>query len=179
MSPPEGLVLRAIASDDATGPTEPADQPGSRHATMRRSFQGVRETAAWLAGRRRADLVAMPDGLIVGPAGLSVAEGRRRHARRGIGPSLHAALLGLADHRLDLKRAEFSVHGDNAVAIRTCERGGFVREGVMREHAFEDGRSIDALLMARLRAKLPGVRRAASARAPGGADGSAASCSHA
>jgi putative acetyltransferase len=59
--------------------------------------------------------------------------------------------IDLADKWLNLTRLELEVYADNEPAIRLYERFGFEREGVLRQHAFRDGRFVDAIVMGRLR----------------------------
>src|SRR5215217_5695897 len=89
---------------------------------------------------------------------------RRRHAGvigmgvhdewhgKGIGTALMQACVDLADKWLNLTRLELEVYTDNEPAIRLYERFGFEREGLLRQHAYRDGRYVDAYAMARLRA---------------------------
>ena len=110
-------------------------------------------------------LVACHESEVVGMLGLHThpEEPRRRHAaelgmvvrddwqRRGVGTALLEAGLRLADGWLQLTRLELSVWFDNEPALRLYRKFGFEPEGVQRQHAFRDGRFIDAQRMARLR----------------------------
>jgi ribosomal-protein-alanine N-acetyltransferase len=65
-----------------------------------------------------------------------------------------AAVRATADHLLrdtDLVRLEAPVFEWNPASMRVLEKGGFVREGVMRKGVFKDGKIIDAMLYARVR----------------------------
>jgi putative acetyltransferase len=70
---------------------------------------------------------------------------------KGIGTALMLAAVDLSDNWLNLRRLELEVYTDNESAIRLYERFGFEREGTLRQHAFRNGRYVDAYLMARLR----------------------------
>jgi len=109
-------------------------------------------------------LVAEIDGRVVGQLGLQAQQHpRRRHcgglgmavhddfAGRGVGGTLVAAALELADRWLALRRIELEVYTDNAAAIALYEKFGFVREGILRDFAFRDGGYVDAYAMARVR----------------------------
>jgi ribosomal-protein-alanine N-acetyltransferase len=50
-----------------------------------------------------------------------------------------------------LVRLEAPVFEWNPASMRVLEKGGFVREGVMRKGVFKDGKIIDAMLYARVR----------------------------
>ena len=70
---------------------------------------------------------------------------------RGI---MSAAVRRTADHILDtmdFARLEAPVFEWNPPSMRVPEKGGFVREGLMRKSVFKDGKVIDAMLYARVR----------------------------
>lgn len=70
---------------------------------------------------------------------------------KGVGKALMQAGIDLADKWLNLTRLELEVYSDNDAAIRLYEQFGFEREGVLRQHAFRDGRYVDSIMMGRLR----------------------------
>ena len=84
----------------------------------------------------------------VGIIGISVAEAWQG---KGVGKALMQAGIDLADKWLNLTRLELEVYADNDAAIRLYERFGFEREGLLRQHAFRDGKYVDSIMMARLR----------------------------
>lgn len=88
----------------------------------------------------------------VGRIGISVSEAWQG---KGVGKELMQAGIDLADKWLNLLRIELEVYADNEAAIHLYEGFGFEREGVMRQHAFRDGRYIDSIMMARLRSSQP------------------------
>jgi [ribosomal protein S5]-alanine N-acetyltransferase len=70
---------------------------------------------------------------------------------RGI---MSAAVRATADHifeTMDLVRLEAPVFEWNPPSMRVLEKSGFVREGVMRNSVFKDGKIIDAVSYARVR----------------------------
>jgi putative acetyltransferase len=109
-------------------------------------------------------LCACIDGQVVGSLGLFVGGHceRRRHIGElgmavhddwqglGVGSTLLAAAIELADRWLGLRRLELTVYTDNDPAIRLYERNGFQIEGTHRQYAFRDGEFVDAHSMARL-----------------------------
>ena len=88
----------------------------------------------------------------VGSIGISVSEPWQG---KGVGRALMEAGIDLADKWLNLLRLELEVYADNEAAIRLYEGFGFEREGIMRQHAFRDGRYVDSVMMARLRTAQP------------------------
>jgi RimJ/RimL family protein N-acetyltransferase len=70
---------------------------------------------------------------------------------RGI---MSAAVRVTADHILetmDLVRLEAPVFAWNPPSMRVLEKGGFQREGTMRNGVFKDGQIVDAVMFARTR----------------------------
>ena len=84
----------------------------------------------------------------VGTIGISVSEAWQG---KGVGKALMQAGVDLSDKWLNLTRLELEVYSDNEAAIRLYEQFGFEREGLLRQHAFRDGRYVDSIMMARLR----------------------------
>jgi putative acetyltransferase len=164
--PPPAPLIRAASVADAAGLCALANDPGYRWGTLRLPYQSLEQTSRFLASLGQDDhlLVAELEGQVVGNVGLHRQRDRRRHVgivgmgvrdavrRRGVGTALLRAVLDLADNWLDLRRLELAVYVDNAPAIGLYERHGFVREGVMAAYAFREGRYVDSLMMARIRA---------------------------
>jgi L-phenylalanine/L-methionine N-acetyltransferase len=109
-------------------------------------------------------IVACAQDAVVGCAAISIpVPVRRRHVgelglvvhdawqRRGIGSTLLASLIDLADRWFNLTRIELTVYTDNAPAIALYEKHGFVREGKLSGYAFRNGEFADVYAMARLR----------------------------
>jgi putative acetyltransferase len=84
----------------------------------------------------------------VGRIGISVNEAWQG---KGVGKALMQAGIDLADNWLNLTRLELEVYSDNESAIRLYQRFGFEHEGIMRQHAFRNGKYVDSIMMARLR----------------------------
>jgi RimJ/RimL family protein N-acetyltransferase len=108
-------------------------------------------------------LVALVDDTVVGWCDVSRAAWNTRrhsgtlgmgviasHRGRGIGRALLETTLARAGEA-GITRVELRVRTDNTAAIRLYERCGFEVEGTCRRYLVHDGRSHDALLMARLR----------------------------
>lgn len=73
----------------------------------------------------------------------------------GYGTDAMRTLLGYLFGQLGLHRVALNVHKSNVRAQRSYEKNGFVKEGVMRDWAYFDGRWVDALLMAVLDRDFP------------------------
>ena len=84
-------------------------------------------------------------GILIGEAG---ARGK------GFGEEATRLLCRYAFDEMNLHKIRLDVHATNPGAIRTYERVGFRREGVLREEVFRRGRYIDVLRMGLLRGEL-------------------------
>jgi RimJ/RimL family protein N-acetyltransferase len=84
-------------------------------------------------------------------AELQVRIGLPEHRGRGYGPQAVRLLLQFAFADLNLHRVSLHVFADNAAAVRCYEKAGFVREGLLRQAAFVDGKWKDIVLMGILR----------------------------
>ena len=118
-----------------------------------------------LADNERAvKLVALHQGVVIGHLGLEhFSRIRRSHAGsfgmgvatawqgKGVGSTLLAAALDVADNWMNLHRVELSVYADNEAAIGLYRKFGFETEGLFRDYAVRDGQWVDTLSMARLR----------------------------
>jgi RimJ/RimL family protein N-acetyltransferase len=75
----------------------------------------------------------------------------RDHIGSGWGTDAQRTLLKFGFGTLGLERIWLTVDADNARAIRSYEKVGFQREGIMRRARREQGGLMDAVLMAILR----------------------------
>jgi putative acetyltransferase len=159
------IQIRPLEPEDVSAIAELLSQPRAVWGTMQLPFVSVD------ARRRRQQanppghtvLAAVIDGKVIGTAGLTPNDNRRRahvgsigmavhdaYAGRGAGRTLLSALLDQADRWLALTRIELTVWVDNTRAIALYESCGFEREGLFRSYGFRDGVFVDALAMARL-----------------------------
>jgi RimJ/RimL family protein N-acetyltransferase len=69
----------------------------------------------------------------------------------GMGTDAVRQLIEFGFRDLNLNRIYLHVFATNARAIHVYEKAGFVREGVLRQAAFLDGRFVDVVVMAILR----------------------------
>ncbi len=109
-------------------------------------------------------LVAEVDGHVVGSSTMRQgSRPRTRHVghcglsvhpdywNRGVGSTLIAATVDMADNWLNLTRIELDVYIDNATAIHLYEEFGFVIEGTKLKYAFREGEYVDTHVMARVK----------------------------
>jgi RimJ/RimL family protein N-acetyltransferase len=135
------------------------------------AYRPVSETdhRAWFeAVRHRSDVTifairTLPEERLIGSCQLRNIDPVHRNAElqirigevdeRGVGYGTHAVrqLLHFGFQDLNLRRVYLNVFAHNAAAIRTYEKAGFRREGVLREAAHIDGRYVDVVVMGILR----------------------------
>jgi ribosomal-protein-alanine N-acetyltransferase len=72
--------------------------------------------------------------------------------RTGVGREAMELLVAWAQAELGLHRIQLHTLPENAAMQGLAEASGFVREGVLRDYAFERGRFVDNLVYARLSA---------------------------
>ena len=163
----EGLTIRRAEPDDSPALYEMFKSPKLYANTLQLPYPSREQWRRRLSepGDGTYNLVAVAGDKVVGMFGLHTfpARPRRHHAAavgltvhddwqgKGVGTALMRAGLDLADNWLNLTRLELEVYTDNEAAVRLYERFGFEREGLLRRHAYRDGRYVDAYVMARLR----------------------------
>lgn len=81
-------------------------------------------------------------------ADLQIRIGEPGARDRGLGTHAVRALLDIGWFELGLHRIALTVRADNLRAIRSYEKCGFTREGLLREAAHIDGQFVDLLCMA-------------------------------
>ncbi len=127
----------------------------------------VAEEYDWYVSRRQdPDTILWSiedaDGTLLGNVELRLSPLNRRAAvgigifdrgewGKGYGTEAMGLVLDYAFGELKLNRVELATDEDNARAIRSYEKCGFVREGLLREHRQIDGRPSDSVAMAILR----------------------------
>ncbi len=96
------------------------------------------QVGLWLADREQGR----------GTAGYGVAPAERG---RGVAGSALAALTAFAWTLPELHRVELYIEPWNVASVRTAERAGYEREGLLRSRQVIGGRRVDMLLYAALR----------------------------
>jgi putative acetyltransferase len=163
----EGLTIRRAEPGDCAALYEMFTSPKLYANTMQLPYPSREAWRQRLAdpGEGAHNLAAVVGDKVVGMFGLRTFPQRpRRHHvgtigmsvhedwhGKGVGTALMRAGVDLADNWLNLTRLELEVYTDNEPAVRLYERFGFEREGLLRGHAYRDGRYVDAYFMARLR----------------------------
>lgn len=79
---------------------------------------------------------------------------------KGFGEEATRALCRFGFEEMNLHKIRLDVHAGNAGAMRTYERVGFRKEGVLREEAYRRGGYIDVIRMGLLRGELKPARGA-------------------
>lgn len=94
----------------------------------------------------------------LGQCSLMMVDNTARHAElaivlcptaqgQGLGQEAISLLLSYAFDQMNLNRVHLKVRADNPAAIRCYEKCGFRREGVLRAHAYADGKYQDVVCM--------------------------------
>lgn len=78
-------------------------------------------------------------------ASLGIMVGKADCRGKGYGSEAIRLMLGYGFETLNLHRIQLDVFEFNEAGIRCYERIGFVKEGVLREHLFREGRYHDVL----------------------------------
>ncbi len=79
--------------------------------------------------------------------------GEKAYWNRGYGTSAARLMLKHGFDNLNLNRIYLYVYENNPRAIKAYESAGFVREGVLRQGVFKNGRYLDLIVMAVLRSE--------------------------
>ncbi len=87
-------------------------------------------------------------------ATLGIFIGERDCRGQGFGEEAVRALCRFAFEEMDLRKVRLDVQASNAAAVKTYERAGFRKEGVLREEVFRKGAPIDIVRMGLLRGEL-------------------------
>jgi RimJ/RimL family protein N-acetyltransferase len=165
------VVLRAFRADDvdvamelATDPYVPLIGTLPARATEAQALDWIaRQQARWSEGRGFSFAVALADtDRAAGFIGLWLAELHEGRATAGyaVAPSRRgrgiasAALVALTDFAWTLpavRRVELDVEPWNTGSIRTAERAGYGRDGLLDRHREIGGRRRDVLVYAAVR----------------------------
>ncbi|MDX3775636.1 GNAT family N-acetyltransferase [Chromatiaceae bacterium AAb-1] len=158
-------MIRHAEPDDIQAIKAIYDQPSVYANTLQLPFQN---TQSWqkLFGNNQDfyNLVAERNGQVIGQLGLQVFQNpRRRHVAeigmgvsedfqgQGVGSALLRSALDMTDNWLNLHRIELQVYTSNEHAVALYERFGFEAEAELTDYAFQYGRFVSVLAMARIR----------------------------
>ncbi len=164
----ERIVLRAWERDDVRALWEAAQTADDRGQRMRDWLEPPKSLAQLEAefdgnvsdpDPAVVRMVIEAEGRAIGDIDLFHIDQRSRNAvvglgiwceedrGRGFGTDALRTMVRWAFRHLNLHRIELSVEPDNARAVRVYEKLGFVREGMRREHHYDDGCYRDELIM--------------------------------
>ncbi len=87
-------------------------------------------------------------------AELGIFIGDRDFINKGWGTKAIKWMIHYAFNDLNLRRLYLHVLEGNGRAIRCYEKAGFIREGILRDHAFINGRYCNVIVMGFLRSEL-------------------------
>ena len=166
----EGIALRDVTREDLAAYRVWLNNGEVTHFLE----MGARPTsdgdleAFWTLANEQRDAVifiieARDSGLAVGTCGLYLIETIPRRAQfniligdpsvwdRGYGSEATRLLLEYGFLTLNLNSIQLGVNADNARAVRSYEKCGFVHEGVRRQFVYRNGRYYDTVMMSVLR----------------------------
>ena len=86
-----------------------------------------------------------------GIASVAIFIGSKDHWGKGYGTEAMKLLLSFIFNQTNLNKVRLNVYSFNERAIRSYEKCGFKREGVLREEIFRDGRYHDIIVLGILR----------------------------
>jgi RimJ/RimL family protein N-acetyltransferase len=182
----ERLYLRAIERDDLQRCHDWMNDESLRSTLAQRYPMSLAQEADWIERTSRGQDVSRMTFAIclfdgdrhIGNCGLEAIErdngvatfgiliGEADCRGKGLGEEATRTLCRFAFDEMGLHKIRLDVYASNASAVRTYERVGFRREGVLREEAYRGGRYIDVLRMGLLREEMTQPKRAASASLP-------------
>ncbi len=163
------IYLRPFERADAPVVAGWFNDPEIRQTLLRQRPMSIAAEEDFIEKVNRADdefvlgIVIRQTDALIGGCGLKDIDWRNRHASygigigvkeswgRGYGTSATRLIVGHAFGTLNLNRVWLEVYEDNLRGIRTYEKAGFRREGVLRQDSYRDGRYWDTILMAVLR----------------------------
>lgn len=178
------VVLRAVTRDDlvrlcqfnndlavelASGGDAPMPQALER-------LQAEFDEKAGQGGRDGPEFAIEVDGKLIGQCALfafddvsrccelGITIGDKSYWGRGYGRDTVRTLLDYAFHLLNLRRVFLAVNGNNDRAIRAYRSCGFVEEGRLRAHVWNNGAYVDLVYMGILREEWKRLRSEASTR---------------
>jgi RimJ/RimL family protein N-acetyltransferase len=150
-------LFRWFSDEDVTRWLGPPNFPSRAHQ------ERFIETASASGDGAKYFAIETLDGKLIGDCGLRFIDWKSRKAEffitigekefwgKGFGSDALRIVIRLAFDKMNLNRLWLSVLVDNPRAVRCYEKCGFVREGLLRQESYVDGKYRDVLLMALLR----------------------------
>lgn len=171
----ERIRLRAIERDDIPRFVDWLNDPEVTAGLYVHLPMSSMEETRWFENlsnlpaeeRALAIEVRLPDGgwLHIGNAGLHQIErtnrtaefgifiGNKQYWNNGYGSEVTQLMLRHGFDTLNLNRIYLYVYETNPRAIHVYEKIGFVREGVLRQSTYRNGRYLDSFLMSMLKSE--------------------------
>jgi RimJ/RimL family protein N-acetyltransferase len=127
--------------------------------TLQKQLEYYRSSIASSSSKIQLGIVPKGGAEIVGVVSLSAIDFLNRKAEFGImigvkearsqgyGSEACALMLRHGFEKLGLHKIYLGVHAEHAAAIRSYEKAGFRRDGVLREDAFINGKFADMVIM--------------------------------
>jgi len=118
-----------------------------------------------LNGSKRFAIETIEDSHYIGDCGInsvdwknSVANavifiGNNAYRGKGYGTEAMQILMAFAFDQMNINKLRLNVYSFNERAIKSYEKCGFIREGVLRQEIFRDGKYYDTIVMGILRAE--------------------------
>jgi len=159
------IKIRHSENEDITAIKNIYEQASCYAGTLQLPYPSIEKWDKFLSNvsENFHSLVAIVDKKIVGQLGMEVyTRPRRKHVAnigmavnenfrtQGVGTTLLAAALDLAQNWAAVTRIELEVYTDNQSAIKLYKKHGFEIEGTAKNYAFRDGQYVDVYLMAKL-----------------------------
>jgi UDP-4-amino-4,6-dideoxy-N-acetyl-beta-L-altrosamine N-acetyltransferase len=163
------IYLRPVENEDGTFYAEWLNDPEVRRFLNRQYPISLHLEQKWIEATNSDDhtlslaIVLKENDRLIGGAGLREIDFANRHAVFGIclgdkkewdkghGGETLRLLLEHAFDTMNLHRVSLHVLENNKRGQRCYEKAGFVREGVLRQETFREGRYWDTVVMAILR----------------------------
>jgi len=87
-------------------------------------------------------------------AEFAIIIGEKKFWGKGIGTEVAKLLINHAFRNLNLNKVWLGVNTENKDAVRSFEKAGFVREGILRQEIYRKGRYCDVIRMSILKQEL-------------------------
>ncbi len=120
--------------------------------------------------RNKAFAIETKDGVYLGGIGLhridwedrnaevGIVIGKKEYWNKGYGTDAMVAILNFAFNQMNLHRVYLRVFEFNRRAIRSYQRCGFKKEGVLRDDRFSNGKYHDTIIMGILKEEFDKVQ---------------------
>ncbi|MFH1777832.1 MAG: GNAT family protein [Candidatus Omnitrophota bacterium] len=93
---------------------------------------------------------------LVHSAEYRIMIGEKDYWSKGYGTEANSLIVAYGFDKLNLHKVYLGVNADNVGAVKSYEKTGFKREGVLRDEIYRNGRYYDAVVMSILREEFYG-----------------------